>query len=424
MKTTIARRLELQREHIPNPIIYGILYLVVLVMKARLKTRFIFRQRPSRDKEPFVLVSNHASRNDYVFTAPAVWPHRLNYVVGYNEFFGFPNSLLLKFAQVIPKRNFVPDIHTIQSMMRIIRSGGHVMFMPEGMSSITGMAQPVMPGTGKLLKKLGVTVYYTKISGAYLCYTKHCLDERIGKTEVVVDRMFTKDELKELSDAQIEDRMNRLLAHDDYIWNSKAKVSYKGRTPMSERLDTLLYRCPRCGETYRMHCEGERMQCTACGNTIRIGRDYFISPATENDMCPPLVSDWAIMEREEAARMVREDGFSFSDTVSMGMLPEYKRLSGGATSIICGEGTLTLDSRGLHYTGTRKGEPWHFDIPIGQLPTFGMCTDISRFYTFIDGVFYEFYPKRGEVLLWDHLTEEMHRFQGGKWQNTPYRHTD
>ena len=57
-----------------------------------------------------------------------------------------------------------------------------------------------------------------------------------------------------------------------------------------------------------------------------------------------------------------------------------------------------------------------------SLPTFGMCTDISRFYTFLDGQFLEFYPERNDALRWVHLVEEMHRFRGGKWQACPYRH--
>ena len=421
MKTTLARRLETRREHIPNRILYTLLYGVVLIMKARLRTRFIFKVRPSEDKEPFVLVSNHASRNDYVFTVPAVWPHRLNFVVGYNEFFRFPTALLLKAAQVIPKRNFVPDVHTIQSVFRIIRQGGHVMFMPEGMSSITGMAQPVMPGTGKLLRKLGVTVYYTRISGGYLTYTKHCLDEHIGRTEVVVDRLFSKDELATLSETQIEERMNRFLAHDDYIWNAGRHIPFAGKGQMAKKLDTLLYLCPKCGALYQMSCEGNTMTCNACGNRIEIGEDYAIRPATPESVCPPLVTDWTLLERERAAREVRREGFRFSDWVKVGMLPDYKYLTGDNPSEICGEGTLTLYREGLHFEGSIKGAGKAFDIPTAQLPTFGMCTDISRFYTFIDGVFYEFYPARGEVLLWDQLTEEMHRAQGGKWQNTPYR---
>ena len=421
MHATIAERLERRQEHKPNPVLYAILHGIILVLKARLHTKFIFKVRPGKDKEPFVLVSNHASRNDFVFTNPAVWPHRLNYVVGYNEFFRFPSSLLLNAAQVIPKRNFVPDVHTIKSVMRIIRSGGHIMIMPEGMSSITGMSQPVMPGIGKLLKKLGVTVYYTKISGGYLTYTKHCLDERIGRTEVVVDRMFDKEELAALTEAEIEDRMNRLLAHDDYQWNAEAKVRFNGKGRMAKQLDTLLYMCPKCGALYKMRCEGNEMTCTACGNKVSLDETYRLSPVGKDSVCPPMVTDWTILERKKAAEAVRKEGFSFTDRVKVGMLPDHRYLKGDNTSEIVGMGELTLTAAGLHFEGTVKDKTCVFDIPIAQLPTFGMCTDISRFYTFVDGVFHEFYPERGEVLLWDHLTEEMHRAMGGKWQNTSYR---
>ena len=419
----MAERLARRKEHLPNPIIYAILYIVVIIMKTRLRAKFIFKAKPSKDKGPFVLVSNHACRNDYIFTAPAVWPRRLNYVVGYNEFFRFPTALLLKIAQVIPKRNFVPDLHAVQSMMRIIKKGGHIMFMPEGMNSITGMCQPVVPGTGKLLKKLGVNVYYTKISGGYLSYTKHCLDERIGRTEVVVDKMFSPEDLAAMTDVQIEDRMNQLLAHDDYIWNSDKHIEFKTKQPMAKGLDTLLYMCPKCGALYKMKTDGDKMTCTACGNTIQMGKDGAIKPVGPTDVCPPLVTDWTIMERKKAAQDVLQPDFVFSDHVKVGTLPDYKYLTGDTTAEITGDGILTLTKEGLHFSGTLKGEPFKFDIPIATLPSYGMCTDITRFYTYIDGVFYEFYPDNGQVLRWDHLTEEMHRAQGGKWQNTEYRHS-
>ena len=76
------------------------------------------------------------------------------------------------------------------------------------------------------------------------------------------------------------------------------------------------------------------------------------------------------------------------------------------------------------FAGTVEGKPCSFHLTTEQVPTFGMCTDISRFYTFVEGEFMEFYPDRQDVLRWDHLTEEMHRVCGGKWQNVPYRHCD
>ena len=39
-----------------------------------------------------------------------------------------------------------------------------------------------------------------------------------------------------------------------------------------------------------------------------------------------------------------------------------------------------------------------------------MCTDLSRFYTFVDGTFVEFYPKHRVVEKFFLATEEIHRF--------------
>lgn len=149
---------------------------------------------------------------------------------------------------------------------------------------------------------------------------------------------------------------------------------------------------------------------------------YNISAADEDSVCPELITDWTIMERRRAAEDVRKEGFSFSEHVRIGMLPKYRYLKGDATSEICGEGILTLDGDGLHFRGNREGEEFRFDLTTDQVLTYGMCTDIFRLYTFVDSEFVEFYFDDDDVLRWDHLTEDMHRFKGGKWQDTQYRH--
>ena len=204
MKQTLQEKLLKRQVKLPNGLLYWILMQVVKVLNRRINTSFRFKADPRKDKDPFILISNHASRVDYQFTGPACYPNKLNYVVGYNEFVRFPVCLLLKLAQVIPKKNFTPDLYCMRQMRGIIKKGGNLCIMPEGMSSITGMAQPVMIGTGKFLKLMGVTVYYTKVFGGYLTYTKHCLDERVGRVEVTVDRMFTAEELDEMMDKEAE----------------------------------------------------------------------------------------------------------------------------------------------------------------------------------------------------------------------------
>ena len=424
MKQTLQEKLLKRQVKLPNGLLYWILMQVVKVLNRRINTSFRFKADPRKDKDPFILISNHASRVDYQFTGPACYPNKLNYVVGYNEFVRFPVCLLLKLAQVIPKKNFTPDLYCMRQMRGIIKKGGNLCIMPEGMSSITGMAQPVMIGTGKFLKLMGVTVYYTKVSGGYLTYTKHCLDERVGRVEVTVDRMFTAEDLQKLTPQEIEDTMNRLLAHDDYIWNKQAQVTFSGKWQMAKNLDTLLYLCPKCGAMYQMECSGNEMRCTACGNTVALDEKYNLSPVGEGSVCPELVSDWVLLERKKAEEDVKDPNFTYRGHVRVGRLPKYKNLKGDDTAVICGEGELWLNRDGLHFSGTVDNEPYSMHLSTEQVPTFGMCTDISRFYTFVEGEFIEFYPDNRDVLRWDHLTEEMHRINGGKWQNTPYRHCD
>ena len=425
MKPTLAERLKRRMVHRPNPILYALLYFfVVKPIASKLHTSFTYKAKPQKKDGPFILVSNHATRIDYAFTAPAVWPLRLNYVVGYNEFFVFPTALLLKFMQVIPKRNFVPDPYTIMSIRRIINKGGNVCFMPSGMSSITGLQQPVMPGTGKLLKLLKVPVYYTKIKGGYLSNTKHCLDQRSGRVDVVLDKMFTPEQLSGMKPLEIEDEMNRLLAQDDYLWNAENKVDYKNKGNMAYGLDTLMYTCPKCGRIAAWTTEGNTMTCKACGNKIEVKDDYSIHPVGAGSVCPPTISDWAVAQREKAKEDVKDPDFCFSEHCQLGILPDYKYVPVTRSSDIHGDGIMTLKPDGLHFDGTLDSKPFTFFIPIEKMPTFGMVTDITHIATYVDDVFYEFYPDSRDALRWDFLLEEMHRFRGGEWKENPYRHTD
>lgn len=419
MKEKLTLQEKLERRHVKKPpaLIYLLLINVWrLLFDKRLGVSFTFKVRPSEDKNPYILIGNHSSRVDYLYTAPAVLPHRLNYVVGYNEFFRSHLYGIFSLMQVIPKRNFTPDLHAVKEIIRIINMGGHICIFPEGMSSISGSCQPCALGSGKLLKHLGVTVYYTKIAGGYMTNTKHCLDERPGRVEIVVDRLFTPEDLQRMSADEIQDVLNRELAHDDYLWNKQARVQFDGHGEMAKNLHDLLYLCPKCGSLHTMHGEGDIICCSSCGNGAKVNEYYDLIPLGEGHVVPETISHWYAMECDKAKEDVADRDFSLSGKVKLGVLPKYHRLKKGATSIITGEGTLTLSRDGLTYDGTRDGQPFTFTLSTDAVPTYGICTDITRFFTYYRGEFFEFFPERNDSLRWLHLTERLHRACGGKWQ--------
>ena len=209
----------------------GIVYLLLggiwkLLMFKKYHVKVTFKKDFRKEKGPYLLVSNHASRMDYIFMGVPVYPNRFNFVAGYNEFYRSHLQLVFKMLKVIPKKNFVPDVYTIKEMKRIVREKGKVVIFPEGMNSISGANQPVAIGTGKLIKHLNIPVYYSLIQGGYLTSPKYALDERRGRVDVTYDQLFTLDEIKELSVEEIEDKMNKALFNDDFEWNKIHKYKY------------------------------------------------------------------------------------------------------------------------------------------------------------------------------------------------------
>ena len=166
-----------------------------------------------------------------------------------------------------------------------------------------------------------------------------------------------------------------------------------------------------------MATKGNTIFCKECGNGATLLDTYELVPFDDTCVIPETQTAWFNMERELIRREVEQEDFLLEEKVELGMLPEYELLKNQATSQIVGKGTLRLDRTGLTYTGTKNSEPYTFHINSNALPTYGMCTDLSRFYTFVNGEFVEFYPEHRVVEKFFLATEELHRLNGGKWKD-------
>ena len=417
-KTSVANSIRTRKIARPNAI-YNILGVVwKLFMYKKYNVHYTFKTDFRKESGPFFFISNHASRLDYIFTGVPLLPLRMNFVAGYNEFHRSHLAFVFKLLRVIPKKNFTPDIYTVKEISRVIKNGGGVCIFPEGMSSISGANQPVAIGTGKLLKHHKVPVYYSVIRGGYLTSPKYNLKDRCGRVEVEFDRLFTPEDLEKLTVEEIEDTINRAIYHDDYAWNKIHKHRYEIGETGAEDLEDLLFWCPKCGKQHTMATKGNTIFCTACGNGATLTDTYELVPFDDTSVIPETQTEWFNMQRDVIRREVENEEFVLEENVELGMLPEFELLKNQATSQIVGSGVLRLDRSGLTYTGTKNGEKYTFHIKSRSLPTYGMCTDLSRFYTFHEGEFVEFYPEHRVVEKFFLATEEIHRLNDGAWKDS------
>lgn len=418
MKKTLQEKLHRRKLKRPPLIIYNILgYLWKFLYKKKLNINYEYKISLKDYKGPYIVVSNHASRMDYIYTGVAFLPHRLNYVAGYNEFFRSHLAFIFRLLQVIPKKNFVADIYAIQEFKRILKKKGKVIIFPEGMSSISGANQPSMIGSAKLLKHCKVPVLMTKISGGYLTNTKYCLDERYGRVDVVIDKLFTIEELDSMSVEEIEEKLDKSIYNNDYEYNKTMRVKYDGKNKMAHNLHHLLYHCPKCHTDLNMVGHDNIIECLNCNNKATLNEYYDLIPQDETSVIPTTPKTWFDLERGIMKDKVKDPNFKLEEEVVLGVLPKYKYLKNMETSLKVGEGILTLNHLGLSFKGKKDNEDFKLFVDIKNLPTYGMCTDVTFFYTFINGEYYEFIPKRESTAIWLHATEEMHRLHGGKWQD-------
>ncbi len=416
-KKTVAQTIRSRKIKRPNAI-YTILGTVwKLFMAPKYNVHDTFRADPRQEKGAFFFISNHASRLDYIFAGVPLLPLRMNFVAGYNEFHRSHLALVFRLLRVIPKKNFTPDLYTMKEINRTIKAGGGVCIFPEGMSSISGANQPVAVGTGKLLKHYKVPVYYSVIRGGYLTSPKYNLRDRCGTVEVEFDRLFTPEDLENMTPQEIEDAINRAIYHDDYAWNKEKGYHYDIGDKGAEDLEDLLFWCPKCGRQHTMATKGNTIFCTACGNGATMQDTYELVPFNGECVIPETQTAWFNRQREIIRAEVAAEDFVMEEEVELGVLPDYALLKNQATSEKVGGGILRLDRTGLSYEGTKNGEVWQFHIKSRDLPTYGMCTDLSRFYTFVDGAFVEFYPKHRVVEKFFLATEEIHRLNGGAWKD-------
>ena len=87
------------------------------------------------------------------------------------------------------------------------------------------------------------------------------------------------------------------------------------------------------------------------------------------------------------------------------------------TSFIVGEGKIRIDHKGLHYKGTRHGEPFEFTMDYKSLYTLITEVDSSFFNFYYKGEYFDVFPKHQTVGKFSLLVEEMHRYHVNYYKN-------
>ena len=129
MRKTLHDKIVTRNIKKPN-LIYSILGNVWKLIAHKYNINVKYIEDPRKEVGPHILISNHASRLDYMFTGIPTLPNRYNFVAGHNEFYRSHLAFVFNLLNVIPKKNFTADLMTIRQAMKIVKSGGNICIFP------------------------------------------------------------------------------------------------------------------------------------------------------------------------------------------------------------------------------------------------------------------------------------------------------
>lgn len=389
----------------------GIYTVAATVLRARLK-RFnvnIIREPMGDIKPPFVVLANHTSKQDWIFVGVGMLPHLLNVVVTTYYYTKPGLRVLLRRVGAIPKNQFSPDVSAMKNILSVADRGGNIMLFPEGRMTPSGESETFERSTVKLLRRLGRPVIGIRFDGAYLTMPKWNENVRKGRIDMRIFPLIKAEELKSLSEDEIYERITGELYTDEYAWQKKNRVAFKGGA-CAEGLENVLFMCPKCGGEMTTTAEGDTISCKACGNGARLNDYYDLSPIDDECVIPENISEWYKWQKIRIKEKIEQQPeLEYSGRAKLSQIVSDKKWLQPV-----GEGTIHLDRESFTYTGTRLGEAFVLRIPMNMLPAAAFDPG-KGFELYYQGVFYSFSLDEGQkAQKWSMLIELMHSHYCGR----------
>lgn len=296
----------------PNPLIYFMLKVGSFFMARIMFNIKLIKNEAKKAKKPYVVIQNHESVIDFYTSYAYIKP--TSHVVISNSFYQVSKIRnCMRLSGVIPKQQFQTSIADLKLMKSSLEVNRPLVFYPQGLMTEDGISTIVPTATGKALKWFRQDVYFLKVTGTYFTSPKWSKIKRRGKPNAEMIKLFSKEELEELTHEEIEKIVEEKLSFDAYRDQEKRMIKYK-KGDLIEGLHFPLYKCPKCGKEFTMETEENHIFCRNCGNIGYADKYGFLHPESDSDVIYKLPSDWSrFIQRGIEEEIRKDEEYSLND---------------------------------------------------------------------------------------------------------------
>ena len=294
-----------------------------------------------KKNEPCLILMNHSSFIDLKIVSRIFFPKRYGIVCTSDGFVG--KNWLMRLLGCIPTQKFVSDVSLIRDMEYLLKKKRvSVLMYPEASYSFDGTATPLPRKMGVLLKKLNVPVVTVITQGAFARDPLYnCLQKRKVTVRADVTCLVTKEELKELTVAELDARLDAAFSFDNFRYQQENKIVVD-EPFRADGLNRILYKCPHCNAEGQTVGQGITLTCKNCSKVYTLDEYGYLQ--AENAAFTH-IPDWYAWQRDLVRKELEEGTYRLEKDVDIGILVNTKAL------YMVGEGMLTHDENGFRLCG-------------------------------------------------------------------------
>ena len=294
--------------------------------------------------KPCLILMNHSSFTDMKLAYGIFYPKPFGIVTTTDGFISILGPLM-RLLGCIPTQKFVSDVSLIKDMEYMLKEKNtSVLMYPEASYSFDGTATALPRKMGVLLKKLGVPVVTVITQGAFARDPLYnMLQIRKVQVSAHVKCLFTPEEIKEKTVAELDKMLDEDFSFDNFAWQQENQVEI-AEPFRADGLNRILYKCPHCGTEGEMEGRGIHLTCHHCGKQYELttlGKLQALEGETEFDHVP----DWYRWQREQVKQELLDGTYRLDRDVDIGMVVDYKAV------YMVGQGHLTHTAEGFKLTG-------------------------------------------------------------------------
>lgn len=324
--------------------------------------------------ENYIVLANHATDFDPIFVGVSF--RKQMYFVASEHIARWPNAykfLKWGFEPIMRYKGSVAA-STVMEVLRKARRGENVMMFAEGVRTWDGVTNPILPATGKMVKGAGCGLVTYKLRGGYFTSPMWSTSgTRKGPIHGEVVNVYTKEQIADMSNDEVNAIINRDLYEDAYERQLEDRFVYKGKA-LAEGMENLLFICPECGGHDTFTSSGNTVTCENCGHSFVYNEMGMLEGSPFKT-----VKDLAAWQRDEV-RKAAENGEAYTASgAKLSLVSKHQE------SFLC-EGPVKMDRESI----TCGSET----VPLSEISEFAMHG--KRALVFSAGKkYYELIPEKG-----------------------------